>query len=257
VLHTLSKLTSFIWDPGSWVILFVLLAVLLLRSRVELRKRLGRRSAILAVLLFIGFSWVAPANYLISQLELEHSPPASMVGFDGVIILGGAIVSPRTRDTYLPPLASAAERVVEPVALLAKYPQMRALFLGGDARITDQPAPEADAAKIHFERLGVDMSRMRFESLSRNTYENAMRGRDLAGIDANAKWLLVTSAWHMPRALATFQKSGWNVSAYPVDYFAPASIQWFDFNTAAGFAAWELFIRESAGLLIYRGLGRA
>jgi uncharacterized SAM-binding protein YcdF (DUF218 family) len=237
--------------------LFVLLAALLLRSRVESRKRAGRRSAVLAVLLFVFFSWVAPANFLIAALEQRHLPPASIDGFEGALILGGSIISPRTRETYLPPLASAAERVVEPVALLAKHPQMRALFLGGDARLTDQPSPEADAAKVHFERLGVDMSRMRFESFSRNTHENAVRGRELAGVEARAKWLLVTSAWHMPRALATFQQSGWNVVAYPVDYFAPATINWFEFNTAAGFAAWELYIRETAGLLIYRALGRA
>ncbi|MGL4233783.1 MAG: YdcF family protein, partial [Casimicrobium sp.] len=172
MLHTLSKLTSFVWDPGSWIIAFALFAALMLRSHIDSRKRWGRRSAVFALLLFVFFSWTAPANYLIARLERQHSSPASLEGFEGMLILGGAFASRRTQETYLPPLACAAERVVEPVALLATHPKLRAVFLGGDARLTNEPAPEADFAKHHFERLGVDLSRVRFESLSRNTYEN-------------------------------------------------------------------------------------
>jgi uncharacterized SAM-binding protein YcdF (DUF218 family) len=257
VLHALSKISAFVWDPGTWVVAVGGLGVLLLFSRIERRKQWGRRLALLCVLMLMFFSWVGPANYLIAQMERPYSIPSSTDGFAGLLILGGVFVSPRTQDSYLPSLGCAAERVIEPVAMLAKNPTLQAVFLGGDGRLTSEPSPEANYAKFHFERLGVDLSRVRFEARSRNTFENAERGRELPGVDSNARWLLVTSAWHMTRSLATFRKSGWNVTPYPVDYFAPASIDWLEFSTVRGFAAWELYVKERVGLLVYRALGRA
>lgn len=256
-MHALSKLSAFIWDPGTWVIATGVLGVLLFLSSNGRAKTWGRRWVVLSILLLTFFSWVAPAHYLIARLERTYTIPSSTEGLEGLLILGGVFASPRTQDTKLPPLGCAAERVVEPVAMLAANPRLRAIFLGGDARLSEVQTPEADYAKIHFERLGVDLARVRFESLSRNTYENAERGRELHGVDVKARWLLVTSAWHMERAMATFRKSGWNVSPYPVDYFTPASIHWLEFSVARGFAAWELYIKERAGLFVYQWLGRA
>lgn len=203
------------------------------------------------------FSWVAPVQHLIAQWERPYAIPSTTEGFEGLLILGGVFVSPRAQQSDMPSLGCAAERVIEPVAMLAKNPKLRAVFLGGDGRLTSEAAPEADYARFHFDRLGVDASRVQFEALSRNTFENAVRGRELIGIDVNARWLLVTSAWHMERSLATFRKVGWNVTAYPVDYYAPAHIDWLEFSTVRGFAAWELYVKERVGLLVYRALGRA
>ncbi len=59
---------------------------------------------------------------------------------------------------------------------------------------------------------------MTFEDKSRNTWENAIFTRDLVNPKPGDTWLLVTSAWHMPRAMGIFRKAGFKVTAYPVDY---------------------------------------
>ena len=70
-------------------------------------------------------------------------------------------------------------------------------------------------------------------------------------------WLLLTSASHMPRALATFRKAGWNVTPYPVDFRAGTHTPWTQYSLAEGAKKWHLALHELAGLLAYRLAGRA
>jgi uncharacterized SAM-binding protein YcdF (DUF218 family) len=94
------------------------------------------------------------------------------------------------------------------------------------------------------------------ESRSRTTYENAIYTRELPGMDAKRPWLLMTSAWHMPRSLATFQKAGWNVTPYPVDFRTGGSTPWTNYSLSNGAQQWELLLHEWLGLAAYRLSGR-
>ena len=76
---------------------------------------------------------------------------------------------------------------------------------------------EAELAGVFYIEQGVDMKRVTLESQSRTTRENAIRVSALLGERCKQPWLLVTSAWHMPRSMAEFQAVGCNVTAYPVD----------------------------------------
>jgi uncharacterized SAM-binding protein YcdF (DUF218 family) len=257
MLHHLSKLTSFIWDPAAWLVALLALGVALLFFRNERSHKWGRRVCVLTLFLFAFLSWRSIPDTLISKLEGAHEVPTDISKFHGVVVLGGAFSSGRARGTILPALSCSAERMTEAVPLMKENPHLQLLFAGGDARLVGASEPESDNARNFFERMEVDASRVRFESKSRNTFENAMNAFEVAGADNTKPWLLLTSAWHMPRALATFQKAGWNVTPYPVDHYAPNEINPFDFSVSGGLESWQLLIREVVGGLIYKLLGRS
>ncbi|MEO8015761.1 MAG: ElyC/SanA/YdcF family protein, partial [Polaromonas sp.] len=64
-------------------------------------------------------------------------------------------------------------------------------------------------------------------------------------------WLLVTSARHMPRALAVFRAVGWNVAPSPVDYRSVGFSRWTDYSLARGAVRWQLVLHEWMGLAAY------
>jgi uncharacterized SAM-binding protein YcdF (DUF218 family) len=116
---------------------------------------------------------------------------------------------------------------------------------------------EAVQARAFFESLGVPAQRMQFEAESRTTYENAVLAAALPDVDKSQPWLLVTSAWHMPRALATFRAAGWNVTPYPVDYRTGTRTPWTEYSLANSLSRWQIALHEWVGLLAYRVAGRA
>jgi uncharacterized SAM-binding protein YcdF (DUF218 family) len=209
------------------------------------------------MLLLAFLSWSGLPETLIAEDERQYETPTDLSKFHGMIVLGGSIASPRIRSTALPSLACSGERVVEPVHLMNRHPHLKMLFTGGDARLINEPSPEADHARALFAGLGVDLSRVSFESASRNTFENATLSRAVPGVDPNQKWLLVTSAWHMTRAKATFERAGWNVTPYAVDFYTQSDVSLNEFSFEDSLDAWRIASREKVGLLVYRLLGRA
>lgn len=115
---------------------------------------------------------------------------------------------------------------------------------------------EAQRAEVFFNQMGVPAQRIKYESASRTTYENALLTAQLPGVDISQRWLLVTSAWHMPRAMATFAKAGWNVAAYPVDFRTGLATPWTTYSIKDGARNWQLALHELLGIVAYRITGR-
>jgi uncharacterized SAM-binding protein YcdF (DUF218 family) len=256
-VHHLSKLTTFAFEPLVWLAVIFAIGTFLLLFRSEQSRRWGRRICVSGILFLAFLSWSGLPESLIAEDERQYPAPTDLSKFHGMIVLGGSIASPRIRSTALPSLACSAERVIEPIYLMNRHPNLRMLFTGGDARLINEPSPEADHARALFAGLGVDLSRVSFESASRNTFENATLSRAVPGVDPNQKWLLVTSAWHMTRAKATFERAGWNVTPYPVDFYAQSDVSLNEFSFEDSLDAWRVASREKVGLLVYRLLGRA
>lgn len=145
--------------------------------------------------------------------------------------------------------------MTEAVALLRQYPHLQLLFTGGIAKVSGTGATEAERAKAFFDAMGVDPARVSYESASRNTYENALYSATLPGIDKKQPWLLLTSAFHMPRAMGVFDHVGWNVTPWPVDYQTTPHDSWFDFSLRNGPALWSLALHEWLGIWAYRMFG--
>ena len=119
-------------------------------------------------------------------------------------------------------------------------------------------AREADYATALFESLGVSRERLTMERRSRNTKENAEFSKALAAPKRGERWLLVTSAYHMPRSVGVFRKAGFAVEPYPVDWRVggPADLRRFRTFAIEGLANLDAGAREWMGLVAYRISGK-
>jgi uncharacterized SAM-binding protein YcdF (DUF218 family) len=253
----LSKILGFFAIPSNSVIVIGIAGTLLLTTRFA---RAGRRLTVgsLVVLAIIGLSPIG--NALIIPLE-ERFPPWDQAhgAPDGIVVLGGAISPDVSAARTEPALNEAAERMTAVVELARRFPNMRILFSGGVGELISSAPPEAQFALAQFERLGISRERIVAEDKSRNTVENAVFSLQLAKPNRGERWLLVTSAYHMPRAIGVFRKAGFPVEAYPVDWRTRGSEDVLrPFPTLGdGLRRTDTAMREWVGLAIYWLSGRS
>ncbi|MBF0530715.1 MAG: YdcF family protein, partial [Deltaproteobacteria bacterium] len=172
---------------------------------------------------------------------------------DGIIVLGGGIDSLVSKGRRQVTLNDQGDRVVTLAALAKRYPSARLVYAGGRWSLGSDWLKEALPAKPALSSLGLDPERILLESQSANTRENAVYARELAQPKIGEKWLLVTSAWHMPRAVGVFRKVEWPVIPYPVDYRATGEYSWRStFSLSQGLTSLSLALREWTALAKYR-----
>jgi uncharacterized SAM-binding protein YcdF (DUF218 family) len=252
LMFILGKLLGLFAQPLVWVLVLWAVAWLAWRKWPRLsRFTLGLAGT---TLLLIGYVPLPDAGLrTLESRYAEWVPDAPLDGFAGVVVLGGAMGAGHVAQAHRHPvLNDAAERMTATAALLLRNPQLQVIFTGGEGALLGCGPSEADRAQTFFDSLGIAPQRVRYEALSRSTYENAILTAQMPGVQPAEKWLLVTSAWHMPRSMATFQKAGWNVVAYPVDFRTGPSTPWTDYDLLAGAERWQLLLHEWLGLLAYR-----
>jgi uncharacterized SAM-binding protein YcdF (DUF218 family) len=132
------------------------------------------------------------------------------------------------------------------------------VFAGGNGNLVADGPVEADFAIGLFENLGVPRDRIILETRSRNTAENATFSRQIAAPKPGERWLLVTSAMHMPRAIGAFRKADFAIEAYPVDYqtAGPHDLWALSDSLTGGFGKTDAAVHEWLGLFIYWATGR-
>lgn len=252
----LAKILGFFALPSNILITLALLGVLLMRTRF---RRGGRRLAATAVILLAVVGLSPLGNAII--LPLEQRFPAwdgSGAAPTGIISLGGAI------DTVVSPVRGevavneAAERLTAIAELARRFPQARIVFTGGSDRIILAGVDEASLAERLFVSFGIAKERIVLEDKSRDTLENARFTRALVQPKPGERWLIVTSAHHMPRSIAVFRAEGFAVEAYPVDYRTRGAIDLLRpfASMGDGLRRTDTATREWVGLLAYRLGGR-
>ena len=233
----------------------VLGAILLVTRYAVLGRKLLATSAVLLAL--CGFSPVG--KLLILPLEQRFPPwDPSRGAPDGIVVLGGGIEPDLSAAHGRPILDHSGDRLVAAAELARQYPNARIVYSGGNANLVgDDSAKEADYALSMLESLGVAKARLTAERLSRNTVENAEFVKTVANPKEGERWLLVTSAFHMPRSIGLFRRAGFKVEAYPVDWRASPS-QALSFSSVAmnGLERTEVAMREWIGLAAYRLTGK-
>src|SRR5579863_2865274 len=216
MFFAVSKIFWLFADPINFVLILGGVGLLL---SLGLARRLGAALAATSILLMIvaGFS---PVGSLLLR-PLEHRfppPPANIAAPTGIIVLGGAMDSGLSEARGVPTLLPAGARLTEGVVLARRYPKARLIITSGMASISGRGIAEAPAVRDLWISLGVPADQITVEDKSRNTWENGTFTRALVHPKPDETWLIVTSAWHMPRAMGIFRKLGFNVIAYPVDY---------------------------------------
>jgi uncharacterized SAM-binding protein YcdF (DUF218 family) len=254
----LSKLVGALTDPLTLALLLLLSGWLLGRSRRF--RRFGRRlsGSVLALLLLVAVFPIETT--MLAALEDRFPPPRMLPErVDGIIVLGGGLNPVISAARGQVSLNSAAARLTELVPLARRYPEARLIFTGGSGSLLSQEIKEAVYAKEFYDKIGFDSSRIIFESQSRNTRENALLSKEVINPKPGETWLLITSAFHMPRAIGCFRAIGWPVLAYPVDYATIGGVGFgladLRFSPAAGLGGLRVVLHEATGLLSYVLLG--
>ena len=237
------------------LILLGLGAVLLFAGR----RRLGGGFLAISAAALLAIGLLPIGAWLLAPLENRFPPPEALPErVDGVIMLGGALDHDLTVARRQLVLRDPGERFVALLRLARRYPEARLVLAEGKGSLGPRELEEALLAKPFFADLGIDRSRVIVEHQARTTYENGLLTKRLVNYQAGQQWILITSAWHMPRAVGVFRKAGWPVIPYPVDYRTNGtSIAYRGLDLKGGLERFSLAAREWIGLLAYRILGRS
>ncbi|SFV27925.1 YdcF family protein [Hyphomicrobium facile] len=253
-----SKIIFFCIQPSSLAFLALAGGVLFLQFK---RPKPGAFLLSLGFGIIVLFGILPGGNILILPLEQRFQPRVMDVPqekISGIILLGGFEDGALTDSRGGLALNEAAERLIETVRLAHALPDAKVIFTGGSGSLFGGEGIGSVIAKYIID-TGIEPSRIVVENNSRNTYENAMFTKALVNPQPSDKWLLVTSAFHMPRSVGVFRKAGFDVVPYPVDFRTRGrsdAVRPFD-SISAGLTLTDLAAKEWIGLLAYWASGRS
>ncbi len=255
MFFVVAKLTWFVLQPSTALVLLLLIGMILIG--------IGRAHAG-ALTMFIASAGLLVAGLLplgiLMILPLEDRFPRGVPDgpIAGIIVLGGGIDQQIGVARGVTTLTEAGERLTEAVALARRFPEARLVFTGGIASLSPDGPTEADAARRFFAEMGIPPERLTVEDKSRDTAENARFTKALIDPKPGQQWLLVTSAWHMPRSVGCFRAAGWPVIAWPTDYrtAGPQDLQMVMPRASFGLTMVDVAAKEWVGLVAYRLSGR-
>jgi uncharacterized SAM-binding protein YcdF (DUF218 family) len=252
MVYIFSKLFWFVIQLGNLLVLVLAVAV----AALFLGGRRARGFIAAVTLAFVAIAVLPLGSWAIAPLEARFPEPTLPSHIAGIILLGGAIRLGVTQAHDQVALNEHAERITMTLALARRFPDAVVVVTGGDGQIIPSQLTEAEAMRRLLVADGLDEHRLRLEGRSRNTFENAVYSKALIEPKPGQVWLLVTSAFHMPRAVGCFRHVGWAVLPYPVDYETNAPLQLVNFGFGQDLRTLDDAWHEWLGLVAYRLLGR-
>jgi len=256
MFFVLSKVAGFFAVPSNFIALVCALGAVLALTRW---RRAGSRILALGIglLLIAGYSPLGNALLLVLT---ERFPAWQEDGRapDGIVVLGGAIDSDISAARNALETDASSERIFAMLELARRYPNARIVFTGGSANLIENTVSEAPIAGELLRQFGVAPDRILLESASRTTAENATMTKKLVAPKPGERWLLVTSAFHMPRSIGVFRAVDFEVEAYPVDWRTRGwvDLRWPFDKLSAGLVRTDVAMHEWVGLIAYRLSGR-
>lgn len=250
-----SKVFWFFAQPINLAILLLLAGLL---AGFFGSRRLLKSGTFLAALILVLSVWTSFGAMIMTPLEERYQRPAAPRHVDGIVVLGGGMEGAinLARGGY--ELSTAGDRFVETAILARRYPDAKVVVSGGTGELILEGEGDAVSAQRLLIALGVAPERLVLEGESRNTYENAVFTRKLVTPKPGETWLLVTSAFHMPRSKALFDKAGFGTVPWPVDYRTSGreGIGLFRDNPIDSLQTTTMAIKEWIGLFVYWATGK-
>lgn len=223
-------------------------------------RRTGRVIIGLAMAALVAFGLLPGSAFVARPLETRFPQPVLPDSISGMVLLTGAESTAASAVSGLPQLGSHANRYVAVLRLATRYPAARIVVSGEPLVRPGQPELDSQTAVANaiLRDLGVDPKRVTFEQRSWDTCDNARNTRSLVDPRPGETWVLVTSAMHMPRAVACFRAVGWgDVVPLPDAYQA---VPGFDrpraFRIVDNLQLLDEALHEWVGLAYYRVTGR-
>jgi uncharacterized SAM-binding protein YcdF (DUF218 family) len=240
-------------SPGN--LLFGLTALALILGLMK-RRRASLAVLILVVVAELVVTLTPVGESMLAVLERRFPAPAELPAqVAGIVVLGGAELTDETQLRGQPALNKSAERLTTFFALMRRYPSAKPIFAGGPPVGGGSDQADAVTARMLLGQFGADLSTISFDDRSHNTFEALTNAYGIAHPAPGDCWLLVTSAWNMPRAVGVARKLGWTVTPIPVDFRAGVPLR-APTQFAVGLVSFELAVKEWTSLMVYRHLGR-
>jgi uncharacterized SAM-binding protein YcdF (DUF218 family) len=254
MIFILSKLFWYAATPGNFFVLVALVGTVCLAFT---RRRRGFSLIVIGIGGLITLTVLPVSSWMLAPLENRFPQPPIPDRIDGIVVLGGGVNPVIAAARHQISVGDASERLFTASTLARLHPEARIIVSGGEAGIAPKGFTEAAVMRDVLISQGIDESRIEIENKSRNTYENALNSLRLAQPKRGETWLIVTSGWHMPRAVGCFREVGWQAVPYPVDYRTTGETEMLSFFIMAKeFARLDLATKEWIGLIVYRLLGR-
>ena len=242
----LSAVLSIVLSPFNWIVLLLLLAYFLRK------KKLKRYCLVLALILFIVFG-----NQALLDLYAKNWQPKPVVlgpsaGYSCGIVPGGFASPDADANGYF---NATADRFIQAVKLYKTGHIKHILISGGNGKENEKSFREAAWVRGELITFGIPDSVIFTEDKANNTKENAFYSKQiLDSLHLTAPYLLITSAFHMPRAALVFKKAGVDVVPFPCNYnIGMGSFSAWDLiPTPSTLLGWDSFIKETVGYWWYR-----
>lgn len=247
-------LSRFLFDPIGITILLLVGAVIADRYG---RQRLAR-GLVGGTLAFLVILTQLPVDDMLARpLEDRYPRPALPARVDGILVLSGALKPYITESRGVMPDSGSIMRMLAGAELARRYPKARFVFSGTAAAAGHQREVEFASAEAFFRAQGIAPGRTIYETRSTDTDENIAFSKALLQPKPGETWVLVTSAMHMPRAMAVARKDGWPMIPWAADYQTTAEWHLRNWKTPAdGFETIDKALHEWFGRLVYAVTGR-
>lgn len=247
----LSKILAYLLKPLPWVlILFVFSAF---AKKHVLKKRLF--IVAMSLLLFFSNAFIAESVYKSWEVNpVKHSELDSV--YEIAIVLGGGMMmyDEKLMDGVF---VHNTDRIMQGIKLLKTGRVKKLLISGGPATLFNREHNEARLLFAYFTQIGIDSSSLLMDTVSDNTYENALYAvKLLEKNNIKGKSLLITSAIHMRRARACFSKFDISFDIYPSNHLiANKHIAAYLIPDYKAFERWDAILHELFGYVTYRLMG--
>jgi len=219
----LSKILWIIFNPLNMLLFFLFFGFILSFFSNKIFSKIFYS---LTLVFFTIIAVIPTGAFMIYQLEKKYHVLESLPNkLDGILILSGATDPVLTKEYNQISLNGSAERLTESIQLMKKYSHTKIIFSGGSGSIHHN-FTHSEAAKLFFTNFEINLDNIIYENKSRNTYENILFSKKIAEPTINEKWLVVTSAYHMSRALNVADKLGWKFIPYAVDFKLEKKFSW-------------------------------
>lgn len=255
LFHIFSKIFWMACAPDMLLVFLMVLCLILFWFRSQ--KSLILLHLIVAV--FILLSFLPVGKWTLYPLENRFMPPTSLPKqIDGILVLGGAERLDISSYWNQPETNGHAERLFSFIHLIRQYPDAKRVYSGGIGGLDRNLPTASNMVRQLFETQGVDVEAIFFEDTSRNTYENALQTKKMLDPAPGETWLLITSAFHMPRAIGAFNQNGWHMIPYPVDHQVnPDRLFKLRFSLAGNMVDLKNAVHEWVGLAAYYATGKS
>ena len=248
----LSKILAFALSPLLWIITAMALAIILKNGKTK--RTLAWTTLLL--LLFFSNQWLFRMGA--GVLEVPATPSTTLTDNIEIAVIAGGTASwhePAQRVRF----NQSADRLWQGIDLLKQGKVERLVFTGGTADLKQEKKREASYISAYIHQLGIADSLFITEEQSKNTYENALFTKVLFEQKGyNKRIILVTSAFHMKRAMGCFEKQGFEVIPYACDPLTngePLKIHEYFLPSPQAMMGWEVIIKEWIGYFVYKTKG--